>query len=184
MQNADIEVTNSALRYLSEIAARQNCTDLRVGVQHPGTNIAQCYLSFASDVEDDDEVLQFSGFRIRFRRAFSNFIHGLQLDYRENRMGGSIRLKAPNLHRIEEPPADADLLVRANWVLQVHVNPQLAEHQGSAVVDRVEGNHIWLKFGGNCLGCGNAELTLVSFVEKAMKEHLPDVEAISEVTMH
>lgn len=184
MSVASIQITERAIAYLAGIAERQNCRDLRVGVQHPGTNVSQCYLSFASELEDDDEIVDFKAFRVRFRRAFARFIDGLQLDYRENRMGGQIKLRAPNLHNLEEPPVDADLSVRANWVLHAFINPQLAEHQGSALVDRVEGNRVWLKFGGNCLGCGNAESTLVEFVEKTLKEKIPEIEAVSEVTMH
>lgn len=184
MQHAHIQVSDSALHYLRKIAGDEGKRELRVGIQHPGSNISQCYLSFASDCADDDEVVDFDGFRIRFRRLFAGFIDGLELDYRTNRMGGHLHIKAPNLHRLDKPADDADLAVRANWVLQQYVNPQLAEHQGSALVDRAEGSRIWLKFGGNCLGCGNAEKTLVNFVEKVIREHLPEVEAISEVTMH
>lgn len=184
MSKANIHVTEQAGQYLAEMAARENCRELRLGVQYPGTPISQCYLSFSQERSSDDEVVEFEGFRLRYKRALAGFIEGLSVEYRQNRMGSEVRLKAPNLHNLQQPPEDADLELRANWVLNQHVNPSLAEHQGSVIVDRVEGEKVWLKFGGNCLGCGNAEKTLVEFVEKTLLEHLPEIEAISEVTMH
>lgn len=184
MNKANIHVTEQAGQYLAEMAARENCRELRIGVQYPGTPISQCYLSFSHEQSADDEVMDFDGFRLRYKRTLSCFIDGLSVDYRKNRLGNEVRLKAPNLHNLQEPPADADLELRANWVLNRHVNPSLAEHQGSVIVDRVEEQKVWLKFGGNCLGCGNAEKTLVEFVEKVLREYLPEVDTISEVTMH
>lgn len=184
MDNEPITVTDAAVVYLAQIAEKKQCHDLRVGVQNPGTNSPQCYLSFASSKDDDDQVIECKGFSIRYQRSLGRFLEGMCIDYREDRYGGKVRLKTPNLARLDDFPEDADLLTQTNWVLRVYVNPFLEEHQGSVMADRAEGNRVWLKFGGNCLGCGNAEATLVNFVEAELKNHIPKIQSVIDATIH
>lgn len=180
----EIQLSDSAVSYLAYICEQEGKGDLRIGVSNPGTPISQCYITFNSDQESRDQTLSYEGFTLSFEQRLAQFIDGLDVHYSENRMGGRLRIKAPNIKHFPELPDDADLGLRAAAILEQHVNPALAEHQGSVVVDRTEGNTVFLKFGGNCLGCGNAERTLTEFVETTLKEHLPEIEAVSEVTKH
>lgn len=181
---ADIQMTESAQDYLSQVASNEGNTELRIGVSHPGTSLSQAFITFNKEQDCDDEVHQYAGFNLRYSRSLALFINGMAINYRKNRMGGNLHLKAPNIKVMPELPEDADLSLKVSAVLEAHVNPALAEHQGGVAVDRIEDNRVYLKFGGNCLGCGNAERTLVDFVEKTLKEHLPEIEAVSDVTRH
>lgn len=180
----DIQISESARAYLARISAQEGNSDLRIGVSHPGTSLSQCFITFNSESSHEDRVLDYEGFTLAHEARLSPFIDGLDVHYSKNRMGGRLRIKAPNIKKVPELAEDAPLALRAAVVLELHVNPVLAEHQGGVVVDRTEGNKVFLKFGGNCLGCGNAEKTLTEFVETKLKAHLPEIEAVSQVIKH
>ncbi len=180
----EINISDSAIDYLTHVSAQEGNSDLRIGVTNPGTSLSQCFITFNSEQQAEDKILKYSGFTLAYEERLSLFIDGLDVHYSKNRMGGRLRIKAPNIKHMPELPEDASLHLKAASVLESYVNPALAEHQGGVVVDRTEGNRVFLKFGGNCLGCGNAEKTLTEFVETTLKEHLPEIEAVSEVTKH
>jgi len=180
----DIQITESALDYLALISEQEGNRELRIGVSNPGTSLSQCFITFSSAPQALDRVLTYAGFTLAYEESLSLFLDGMAVHYSKNRMGGKLRIKAPNIKHIPDLPDDADLKLRATAVLEQYVNPALAEHQGGVVVDRTEGNKVFLKFGGNCLGCGNAERTLTEFVETTLKQYLPEIEAVSEVTKH
>lgn len=180
----EIQISEEAIDYLAHISEKEGNPDLRIGVTNPGTSLSQCFITFNSGEAEQDKVLKYRGFTIAYEERLGMFLDGMNVHYSKNRMGGRLRIKAPNIKHMPDLPDDADLHLKAAAVLEVYVNPALAEHQGGVVVDRTEGNKVFLKFGGNCLGCGNAEKTLTEFVEKTLKEHLPEIEAVSEVTKH
>lgn len=184
MNIPQITVTDSALSYLGKLVEQEGCRELRIGIQNPGTETSRCFLSFASQVESSDSVLEFDAFQIRFEASHAPFLQDMKIDYLENRYGGQVRLKTPYLTRMEAFPEQGDLLMKVNWVLRTHVNPTLSEHQGNVLADRAEGSRVWVKFGGNCLGCGHAEATLANFVEAELKKHLPNIEAVIDATTH
>jgi len=41
-----------------------------------------------------------------------------------------------------------------------------------------------LKFGGGCQGCSSVDLTLKEGVEKTLREHIPELTEIRDVTDH
>ncbi len=180
----DIQISEMAISYLARISEQEGNANLRIGVSNPGTSLSQCFITFNSSALDEDQILEYEGFTLSYEEKLTQFIDGMDVHYSKNRMGGKLRIKAPNIKRVPELSPDSPLTMRAAAVLELYVNPALAEHQGGVIVDRVEGNKVFLKFGGNCLGCGNAEKTLTEFVETTLKEHLPEIEAVSEVTKH
>lgn len=180
----EIQLSEEAISYLADISEKEGKTDLRIGISNPGTSLSQCFITFSTGQQEQDRVLKYQGFTLAYEQRLALFLDGLDVHYSRNRMGGRLRIKAPNIKTMPELPEGADLHLKASAILELYVNPVLAEHQGGVVVDRTEDNRVFLKFGGNCLGCGNAERTLTEFVEKTLKEHLPEIEAVSEVIKH
>ena len=48
----------------------------------------------------------------------------------------------------------------------------------------VEGTDIYLKLGGGCQGCGMADLTLADGVDRLLKERIPEVKVVTDMTDH
>jgi Fe/S biogenesis protein NfuA len=84
------------------------------------------------------------------------------------------------------PPGDltGDVATRVHQVLEQHINPMIAAHGGRAELVSVDGATAYLRLGGGCQGCGMATVTLTQGIEVAIKEAVPEITEIVDVTDH
>ena len=69
-------------------------------------------------------------------------------------------------------------------VLDEEVNPMVASHGGVVSLLEVKNSNAYLECGGGCQGCGMIDVTLKQGVEVMIKEQIPEIEAIYDVTDH
>ena len=88
------------------------------------------------------------------------------------------------------PPADlkADLsgaaAQRVMMVLDRQINPSIAAHGGHAELVAVEDHTAYLRLSSGCQGCSMATVTLGQGIEVAIKELVPDITRVLDVTDH
>lgn len=84
------------------------------------------------------------------------------------------------------PPADltGDLAQRVIAVLEQQINPAIASHGGRADLVAVEGVAAYLRLSGGCAGCGMAQVTLSEGIVVAIREFVPEIEEVIDVTDH
>lgn len=80
---------------------------------------------------------------------------------------------------LEGPLAD-----QVAQVLAEAVNPAIASHGGRAELVSVDGTIAYLKLGGGCQGCGMAQVTLKQGIERILRESIPELTDIVDVTDH
>lgn len=73
---------------------------------------------------------------------------------------------------------------RVALVLEKAVNPAIAMHGGRADLVAVEDGTVFVKLSGGCQGCGMATVTLSQGIEVSLKEAVPEVERVVDVTDH
>jgi Fe/S biogenesis protein NfuA len=85
-------------------------------------------------------------------------------------------------------PATADLsgdvAQRLIQVLEQQINPAIAAHGGSAELVAVEESTAYLRLGGGCVGCGMVSVTLRQGIEVALREAVPVITRVIDVTDH
>ena len=69
-------------------------------------------------------------------------------------------------------------------VLEEQINPQIAMHGGRADLVSVDEGIAYLRLSGGCQGCGLASLTLNQGISVAIKDALPEITDIVDVTSH
>ncbi len=69
-------------------------------------------------------------------------------------------------------------------LIEEHINPALANHNGYVVLHGIEGSRVYLEMGGGCQGCAMSYQTLKEGIEGAIKEVVPSIETIIDVTRH
>jgi cystathionine gamma-synthase len=69
-------------------------------------------------------------------------------------------------------------------VLDEQINPAIADHGGSLYLKEVAGNTAYVCFEGRCQGCAMANVTLRQGVEILLKEGVPTLVAVVDVTDH
>ncbi len=85
-------------------------------------------------------------------------------------------------------PATADLsgdvAQRLIQVLEQQINPAIAAHGGSAELVAVDEGTAFLRLGGGCVGCGMVSVTLRQGIEVALREAVPVITHVVDVTDH
>ncbi len=86
------------------------------------------------------------------------------------------------------PPATVDLsdpiAQQVVLVLEKQVNPSIAVHGGRADLVAVEDLAVYLRLSGGCQGCGMAKATLSQGIEVMLREAIPELTAVVDVTDH
>ncbi len=77
-----------------------------------------------------------------------------------------------------------DLALRVTAVLADEINPSIAAHGGRADLIGVVENTAYVVMGGGCQGCGLAAVTLSQGITVAIKEAVPEIEEVVDVTDH
>lgn len=69
-------------------------------------------------------------------------------------------------------------------LLNEQINPGVASHGGYVELINVENNNVYLKLGGGCQGCGAADITLKMGIERMIRDEIPQVYQVLDVTDH
>ena len=77
-----------------------------------------------------------------------------------------------------------DLKTKVQELIDSMINPAVAGHGGFVDLIDVKDNKVYLTMGGGCQGCGAADVTLKSGIERLIKEELPEVEEVLDTTDH
>jgi len=73
---------------------------------------------------------------------------------------------------------------QVSQVLVSHVNPAIAGHGGAAELVGVEGADVYLRLLGGCQGCGLAAVTLGQGIERILRDAIPEIGQVIDVTDH
>jgi Fe/S biogenesis protein NfuA len=77
-----------------------------------------------------------------------------------------------------------DIADKVRQLLMEAINPSLASHGGYADLVGVEDTTVFLSMGGGCQGCAMSAATLREGIQVAIKEAIPEVTDIVDVTDH
>jgi Fe/S biogenesis protein NfuA len=77
-----------------------------------------------------------------------------------------------------------ELATRVQDLIDSTINPAVAGHGGFVQLIDVKENKVYLQMGGGCQGCGAADITLKSGIERLIKEEIPEIEEVLDTTDH
>jgi Fe-S cluster biogenesis protein NfuA len=80
--------------------------------------------------------------------------------------------------------SDLEMKEKVQEIFDTQINPAVAGHGGQVELLDVRDYKIYLKMGGGCHGCGMANMTLRQGIEGTIREKLPYIEEIVDVTDH
>jgi Fe/S biogenesis protein NfuA len=69
-------------------------------------------------------------------------------------------------------------------ILDTQVNPAIATHGGRIDLVDVKGTEVYMEMSGGCQGCSMSRMTLRQGVERQIRQLVPEVTAIHDVTDH
>ncbi|AOW81397.1 MULTISPECIES: Fe-S biogenesis protein NfuA [Vibrio] len=183
-----ITITESAQSHFAKLLAQQpEGTNIRVFVVNPGTQNAECGVSYCPPeaVEATDTEYPFSGFSAYVDELSLPFLEEAVIDFVTDKMGSQLTLKAPNA-KMRKVADDAPLMERVEYALQTQVNPQLAGHGGHVSLISISDDGVALvQFGGGCNGCSMVDVTLKEGIEKELlAQFAGELTAVRDSTEH
>ena len=69
-------------------------------------------------------------------------------------------------------------------MLDSQVNPTIAAHGGKIELGDVRDTEIYLEMSGGCQGCAMSRMTLRQGVERMLRQSVPEITAVHDVTDH
>ncbi len=138
---------------------------------------------------EDEREVDAGGFAVYVAEADSEALDGATVDYvdRVNESGFEVRTAAtapeasPRRSRGEPSGEIAD---RVRAVLESQVNPAIAAHGGMISLVDVEETDVYVEMSGGCQGCALSRMTLRQGVERMLREAVPELTAVHDVTDH
>jgi Fe/S biogenesis protein NfuA len=185
-----ITVTDAGRQTVLELRAEESdASSLALWLEVNGTSGSEyaydLYFESASDARPGDLVTDHDGLKVVIPAASVDALRGATLDVRD---GGMI-LVNPNRPRsaqqvFHEADLSSEVAQAVIRVLDEAVNPSIAAHGGMAQLVAVEEGVAYLRLGGGCVGCGMATVTLSQGIEVAIREAVPEITAVVDVTDH
>ncbi len=155
---------------------------LEVSGANDGAYTYDLYFEAAADASGSDAVLHSDLLTVVVPETSVEPLRGATLDV----VDGGLAVLNPNAPA--GPPGGGDLsgevAQRVMQVLETTINPSIASHGGAAELVAVEEGTAYLRLMGGCQGCGLAPVTLSQGIEVAIKEAVPEITAVMDVTDH
>ena len=160
---------------------------LEAGSPEHGEYTYDLYFEDFSDRNADDHSFDFEGLKVVIPAASVSKLEGARLDIADDGDGQQLMLVNPNKPvSAENYPGDLDSETarRIIEVLDEMINPSIAAHGGRAELASVDGSTAYVKMLGGCQGCGLAAVTLSQGIEVAIKDEVPEIISVVDVTDH
>ncbi len=143
-----------------------------------------------ADRGEDERVVDGGGISVLVKEDDADLVEGATVDYveRVNESGFEVRpaegaVPAPGANGSRSEP-QGPIADRVREVLDNQVNPAIAAHGGMIALVDVEDTEIFVEMGGGCQGCALSRMTLRQGVERMLREAVPELTAVHDITDH
>jgi Fe/S biogenesis protein NfuA len=194
-----LTITGDAQATVLEVLANESESGslalwLEISGESNGAYAYDMYFQAFADAGPGDVVQEGGELPVVIPQASVERLQGATLDFVTDASGeGGLVIVNPNT-----PPAPTlsglatgasidlsdPLAQRVVSVLDEQVNPSIAAHGGRADLVAVEDASVYLRLSGGCQGCGMAKATLSQGIEVILREAIPEIANIIDVTDH
>ena len=179
-----VELSTAAierLKTLIETVSGPEVAGIRLQILRRGPEGFEHQLTVVDDghePEDDDEI-DADGIRFFIEDRNSTYLDGVKVHYEFK--GEDVNgFEFDNPNPIWHDPAE----LRVQELFNSSINPSIASHGGYVDLIGIEGTTAYVQLGGGCQGCGMADVTLKQGIDVAIKETVPEIEQVVDVTDH
>jgi Fe/S biogenesis protein NfuA len=162
---------------------------LRITTQ-PGSPVAPRFeltLVAKDEQADDEREVDGGGFPVLVKDADVERLDGATVDYVDRVNGSGFEVRVVSREDAgDRPPTEpsGDLADRVRTVLNTQINPAIASHGGMISLVELDGTEVFVEMSGGCQGCALSRMTLSQGVERMLKQSLPEITAVHDVTDH
>jgi Fe/S biogenesis protein NfuA len=193
MESELIALTDEAKkRILSAFEKQPDKVALRVEANVSGTSEFSYEMKLVGSDEKtaEDLVVESGELQVVLDPKSAEYLTGATIDYEDGIVKSGFKFINPNKPEIPEigsgPRSDLSgpLVERVQHLIESELNPAVAAHGGRMELLEIRDNKAYLSFGGGCHGCGMVDVTLKQGVETRIRELVPEIEEVVDVTDH
>ncbi len=151
---------------------------VEVNPEEQGVNRHSLYFIPRSEKTDKDEEFDAGGFAVVVEAASLKMMEGSTVDFMVSAQGAGFKVLPPK-PKLDDPRA-GDI----QKVLEEKINPGVAMHGGFVELIDIKDDRVFLKLGGGCQGCGMVDVTLKQGITTMIKEAVPNITEVLDVTDH
>lgn len=145
-----------------------------------------------ADRDGDDLELDGGGFIVVVDPDSARSLEGATVDFvqRVNGTGFEVTPASPAVRAADNGEGGGTtvpkgkLAEKVQLILDEQVNPAIASHGGKINLVDVKETEIYMEMTGGCQGCAMSRMTLRQGVERMIRQHIPEVTEIHDVTDH
>lgn len=190
-----VAISDAALEQIIALQQAEAIPDLHLGLRiagvgHNGFLYETAFLR-PEDVASDDLVEDHGGLPVAIPQDSIDNLRGAVLDMSSDPAVPGLVLRNPNTPSpagdglgIPDIELTGTVEERITMLLDQAINPSIAAHGGWAKLISVDGSTAYLELGGGCQGCGLAAMTLRHGIETAVKQNVPEIEEVVDMTDH
>lgn len=119
-----------------------------------------------------------SGIKVFSERKNVSYLEGTIIEINEE---GDLEARNPQLSISK---LSGSLEDQIQLMLDEQVNPMLASHGGNVMLEGIKDSAAYVRFGGGCQGCSQIDTTVKQGVEVMLKEAIPELVGVFDITDH
>lgn len=180
-----LKITEAAEQKIAALIGEsdQPVKGLRVGARARSPFKVDYRLAFMSEdqVQPDDTRIPFNGFDVYLDAESASLLQETTIDYVEGVTGSGFKIERAN--RVP-PELKGTLAEKVMTLIEEEINPAVASHGGYVALMDVKDGIVYVELGGGCRGCSMSRVTLKEGIERMIKEALPEVVEVRDLTDH
>lgn len=161
-------------------------TALRIGISGgtPQAPDFELTLVGPSDIRETEQLVDVADLTLVVEEEFRPRLEGATVDFVQRLNESGFEVTLAEKEKAAAPLADGPLAERVKTVLAAEINPAIAAHGGVITLVGVKDTEIYLEMGGGCQGCAMSRMTLRQGVERMVRQAVPEITVIHDVTDH
>lgn len=174
-----LSITDSAREQINN---KLQSADALKGVQlivEPTSPLKANYqLEFVESPPESSIQFEVAGILVFSERKNVSYLEGTIIEINED---GDLEARNPQLSISK---LSGSLEDQIQLMLDEQVNPMLASHGGNVMLEGIKDSAAYVRFGGGCQGCSMIDTTVKQGVEVMLKEAIPELVGVFDITDH
>ena len=174
-----LTITDSARKQINnELQSAEELKGVQVLVEPTSPLKANYRIELVKSPLESSIQFEVDGVKVFSEHKNASFLEGTIIEINEE---GELEARNPQLSISK---LSGSLEDQIQLTLDEQVNPMLAAHGGNVILEGIKDNAAYVRFGGGCQGCSMIDTTVKQGVEVMLKETIPELVGVFDITDH
>ena len=174
-----LTITDSARKQINnELQSAEELKGVQVLVEPTSPLKANYRIELVKSPLESSIQFEVDGVKVFSEHKNASFLEGTIIEINED---GELDARNPQLSISK---LSGSLENQIQLTLDEQVNPMLAAHGGNVILEGIKDSAAYLRFGGGCQGCSMIDTTVKQGVEVMLKETIPELVGVFDITDH